>query len=118
MLVKGRQLLIDTVSFCCHSDTSQLITCLLHHAYEVLQAEITASRSDADTCQSPRGAGVLAGSGAGTRVTQGGCILPASVGFCASSAGEPWYLNASLSQREINVKLEAVLNLESLGISL
>lgn len=73
VLVKGRQLLIDTVSFCCHSDISELITCLLHHAYEVLQAKITESRGDAETCQSPLGMEVLAGSSAGMRVTQGSC---------------------------------------------
>lgn len=47
MLGRGRQLLIDTVSFCCHSSISQLITCLLHPVDEVSWAEITAGRRNA-----------------------------------------------------------------------
>lgn len=85
-----------------------------------------ASGSGAGTCLSPLGAEVRAGSraaGNAGRLQLGlaaaaGSVLPALLGFCASSAGEPCYLNASLSRREINVKLGVVLNLASLGIGL
>lgn len=88
-----------------------------------MRAEIRASRSDAETHQPLLGAEVPAGSRAGAGGTPrpaavAGSVLPALVGFCASSVGESWHLRASLSRWEISGELEAALNLGSLGIGL